>query len=147
MSPSSGATTSSTPTGSAASTAASTGALPAGEIPDETAGPYPGDGSNEVDGQVADVLEQSGIVREDLRTSIGGGDAVEGVPLTFTLTITDMANGDAPFAGVAVYAWHCDAQGRYSMYSDDVLDQTWLRGVQVADADGKVTFTSVVPGC
>lgn len=146
-SPSSGATTSSTPTGSAASTAASTGALPAGEIPDETAGPYPGDGSNEVDGQVADVLEQSGIVREDLRTSIGGGDAVEGVPLTFTLTITDMANGDAPFAGVAVYAWHCDAQGRYSMYSDDVLDQTWLRGVQVADADGKVTFTSVVPGC
>ena len=147
MSPSSGATTSSTPTGSAASTAASTGALPAGEIPDETAGPYPGDGSNEVDGQVADVLEQSGIVREDLRTSIGGGDAVEGVPLTFTLTITDMANGDALFAGVAVYAWHCDAQGRYSMYSDDVLDQTWLRGVQVADADGKVTFTSVVPGC
>lgn len=143
----SGATSAATTATSTGTGASSSGALPAGEIPDETAGPYPGDGSNEVDGQVVDVLEQSGIVRQDLRTSIGGGDAVDGIPLSFTLAITDMANGDAPFAGVAVYAWHCDALGRYSMYSDGVRDQTWLRGVQVAGADGKVTFTSIVPGC
>ena len=37
-----------------------------GEIPDETAGPYPGDGSNG-----PDVLEQSGIVRSDIRSSFG----------------------------------------------------------------------------
>jgi protocatechuate 3,4-dioxygenase beta subunit len=130
-----------TPSGSVTPGSAS-GTLPAGEIPDETAGPYPGDGSNG-----PDVLEQSGIVRSDLRTSIGSPTAVDGVPLTFTLRVTDMANGDAPFAGVAVYAWHCDAQGRYSMYSDGVEDETWLRGVQVADANGQVTFTSIVPGC
>lgn len=130
-----------TPTPTATPTAAAQ-TLPAGEIPDETAGPYPGDGSNG-----PDVLEQSGIVRSDIRGSLGGGAPVEGVPLTFTLRVTDMQNGDAPFAGAAVYAWHCDALGRYSMYSDGVTDETFLRGVQVADADGQVTFTSIVPGC
>lgn len=117
-------------------------ALPAGEIPDETAGPYPGDGSNG-----PDVLERSGIVRSDIRSSLDGGATSEGVPLTFTLRILDMANGDVPFAGVAVYAWHCDAQGRYSMYSSGVENETFLRGVQIADANGQVTFTSVFPGC
>ena len=130
--------------GTASATTVSTSGtdLPAGEIPDETAGPYPGDGSNG-----PDVLEETGIVRSDIRSSIGADDPVDGVPLTFTFTVTDVAEDDAPFADVAVYAWHCDAQGRYSMYSEGVEDETWLRGVQVADADGQVTFTSVLPGC
>ncbi|MGO2660326.1 intradiol ring-cleavage dioxygenase [Mycetocola reblochoni] len=131
-----------TATPSASPSATATAVLPDGEIPDETAGPYPGDGSNG-----PDVLEQSGIVRQDIRSSIGGGATADGVPLTFTLTLTDMASGDAPFEGVAVYAWHCDAQGRYSMYSDGITEESYLRGVQVADADGEVTFTSVFPGC
>lgn len=132
----------STDSGSSSSGTTTTDGLPSGEIPDETAGPYPGDGSNG-----PDVLEESGIVRSDITTSIGSSTAVDGVPLTFTFTVTDMANGDAAFENVAVYAWHCDALGRYSMYSDGVTDETWLRGVQVADANGQVTFTSVMPGC
>ena len=131
--------------GESSAPAASSGSsteLPDGEIPDETAGPYPGDGSNG-----PDILEESGIERSDIRSSIGADDPVDGVPLDFTLRITDVANGDAPFAGVAVYAWHCDAQGRYSMYSEGTEDESWLRGVQVADTDGAVTFTSVMPGC
>ncbi|MCJ7859069.1 intradiol ring-cleavage dioxygenase [Corynebacterium kalidii] len=116
--------------------------LPDAEIPDETAGPYPADGSNG-----PDVLQESGIVRSDIRSSIGADAPVDGVPLEFTFTVTDIADGDSPFADVAVYAWHCDAQGRYSMYSEGVEDETWLRGVQVADAEGRVTFTSVMPGC
>ncbi|MFT3797793.1 intradiol ring-cleavage dioxygenase [Microbacterium sp.] len=135
------ATATSTPTPTPTATATSE-TLPAGEIPDETAGPYPGDGSNG-----PDVLEQSGIVRSDIRTNVDGGTAVDGVPLEFTLRITDMANGDVPFEGVAVYAWHCTAQGEYSMYSTGLENDTFLRGVQVADADGQVTFTSIVPGC
>ncbi|GAA4771175.1 intradiol ring-cleavage dioxygenase [Microbacterium gilvum] len=140
-------TATSTPTESATATPTPTETaesitLPSGEIPDETAGPYPGDGSNG-----PDVLEESGIVRSDITTSIAGGEAVAGVPLTFTITVTDMANADAPFEGVAVYAWHCDAQGLYSMYSEGVEDETWLRGVQIADANGEVTFTSILPGC
>lgn len=122
-------------------TGTSTGAAE-GEIPDETAGPYPGDGSNG-----PDVLEQSGVVRSDIRSNVDGGATAEGVPLTFSFTVLDVANGDAPFAGVAVYAWHCDAVGRYSMYSEGVEGETFLRGVQVTDAAGRVTFTSIFPGC
>jgi protocatechuate 3,4-dioxygenase beta subunit len=131
-------------TASPATGSAATGATAAsGEIPDETAGPYPGDGSNG-----PDVLEQSGIVRSDVRTSFGGASGTaEGVPLTIELTIQDLANGGTPFAGTAVYIWHCDREGRYSMYSQGVTDQNYLRGAQVADAEGRVRFTSVFPGC
>ena len=114
----------------------------AGEIPDETAGPYPGDGSNGVD-----VLNQSGIVRSDIRSSIDGGTTATGVPMALTLTILNMANNDAPFTDVAVYVWHCDSAGGYSMYSSGLEDVTYLRGVQVADAEGKVSYTSIFPAC
>ncbi|GAB2581192.1 dioxygenase family protein [Microlunatus antarcticus] len=130
------ATTSSTPTGSSASTSS-------GEIPDETAGPYPGDGSNG-----PDVLEQSGIVRSDIRSSFGEANGTaEGVPLTIALTVRDLANAGAAFAGAAVYVWHCDRDGGYSLYSDQITGENYLRGVQVAGADGTVTFTSIFPAC
>jgi protocatechuate 3,4-dioxygenase beta subunit len=122
---------------------ASSGAAASGEIPDETAGPYPGDGSNG-----PDVLEMSGIVRSDIRSSFGDATGTaEGVPIQLTLTISDLANGGAPFEGVAVYVWHCDREGRYSLYSEGVTDQNYLRGVQIADAKGNVTFTSIFPAC
>ena len=44
-----------------------------------------------------------------------------------------------------MYLWHCDSDGRYSLYSQGVTDQNYLRGVQEADADGEVTFTSIFP--
>lgn len=131
-----------TPSESSSSTSSQTATVPEGEIPEETNGPYPADGSQDVD-----VLEESGIVRSDITTSIGATEAVTGVPLTLTFTLFDMANDDAPFEGAALYVWHCDAQGQYSMYSQGVEDETWLRGVQEADADGVVTFQTVVPGC
>lgn len=69
------------------------------------------------------------------------------MPLTLTFTVTDMANGNVPFEGAAVYVWHCDAAGLYSMYSEGVEDETYLRGIQVADANGELTFQTIVPGC
>lgn len=132
-----------TPTASATPTAtAAAAAYASEEIPQETNGPYPADGTNGVD-----VLNQSGIVRSDIRSSLDGGATAEGVPLTFTFTLSDLANGNAAYAGAAVYVWHCDAAGLYSMYSDAVIDETYLRGIQVADAQGQVTFTTIVPGC
>ena len=114
-----------------------------GEIPDETAGPYPGDGSNG-----PDVLEQSGIVRSDIRSSFGDASGTaQGVPMQLELAIKDLANGGGGFKGVAVYVWHCDREGRYSMYSDGVTGENYLRGVQVAGADGRVRFTSIFPAC
>lgn len=112
------------------------------EMPGETAGPYPGDGSN---GQ--DVLETSGVERSDIRTSIDSDTTAAGVPLEVTMRVIDMAGGDVPMEGAAVYLWQCDAEGRYSMYTEGVEEETYLRGVQVADAHGEVTFTSIFPGC
>jgi len=134
---------SSTAGGSSTTSGSSAAAGASGEIPDETAGPFPGDGSNG-----PDVLEESGIVRSDIRSSIGGfSGTAEGVPMTLELVVTDLAGGGVPFAGVAVYVWHCDREGRYSLYSEGVTDRNYLRGVQVADADGRVRFTSIVPAC
>lgn len=111
-------------------------------IPNETAGPYPGDGSNG-----PDVLLESGIVRSDITSSFGSSTTVAGgVPLTIALTVTASDTGE-PLPGHAVYLWHCDREGRYSMYSEGVEGENYLRGVQEADADGVVTFTTVVPGC
>jgi protocatechuate 3,4-dioxygenase beta subunit len=116
----------------------------AGEIPEETNGPYPADGTNG-----PNILTTTGVVRSDITTSFGDSSgAAEGIPLTFSLTVVDVSGeGDAgtPVAGAAVYAWHCDRDGQYSMY--DITDQNYLRGVQEADADGKVTFTSIFPAC
>ncbi len=52
-----------------------------------------------------------------------------------------------PLAGRAVYLWHCDREGRYSLYSGGVTNQNYLRGVQEADGSGRVSFTSIFPGC
>lgn len=86
-------------------------------------------------------------MRQDITSSFGTGSAVaEGVPLTFTLTLLDNSNGCIPLAGAAVYAWHCDRDGKYSMYDSGLANESYLRGVQKADANGQVTFTSIFPG-
>lgn len=138
---SAGAGSSNAGSASGSTTTAASGASIA-EIPEETNGPYPADGTNGVN-----VLQESGIVRSDLTSSLDGGTTVEGVPFELTFVVTDMANGGVPFEGAAVYAWQCDAQGLYSMYSQGAEDETYLRGIQVADANGELTFTTIVPGC
>ena len=69
-----------------------------------------------------------------------------GRPLKIQLTIQDAADC-APIAGAAVYLWHCDRDGNYSLYSQGVTDENYLRGVQEADANGVVTFQSIFPAC
>jgi len=115
-----------------------------GEIPEETAGPYPGDGSNGVN-----VLSESGIVRSDLTSSFGSASGVaEGVPVTVKLKVYDLNGTEVtPLAGAALYLWHCDREGRYSMYSEGVTDENYLRGVQETAADGTVQFTTIFPAC
>ena len=113
------------------------------EIPEETGGPYPADGSNG-----PNVLSESGVVRRDITTSFGDySGTAEGVPLTINLTILDVAEGGTPLEGAAVYLWHCSREGAYSLYSAEAADQNYLRGVQVSDAKGKLTFQSIFPAC
>lgn len=69
------------------------------------------------------------------------------MPLTIRLDIQDAADGCAALAGAAVYVWHCDRDGNYSLYSEGGTDQNYLRGVQEAGSDGVVTFQSIFPAC
>ena len=111
-------------------------------IPEETAGPFPGDGSNG-----PDVLSQTGVVRKDIRSSFGSSSGVAaGVPLSISLALEDGADC-APLAGAAVYVWHCDQAGNYSLYSQAAANENYLRGVQAAGDDGVVTFDSIFPAC
>ncbi|MFT3818848.1 MAG: cadherin-like beta sandwich domain-containing protein [Rubrivivax sp.] len=102
--------------------------------PTETEGPYP----------LLAILSNSAVVRSDIR------DGKTGVPLTLTLTIQDQSKGCAPVAGAAVYIWHCDKDGLYSGYNVSnnagQAGLTYLRGVQVTDANGQVHFTTIYPG-
>ena len=144
--------TSSSPSSSASSTGSSptTGSTDGSNadascdvIPEETAGPFPADGSNG-----PDLLNQSGVVRSDIRSSFGTSSTVaQGVPLTIKLAIQDAANNCAPLAGAAVYLWHCDRDGAYSLYSNGATNENYLRGVQAADSSGVATFTSIFPAC
>jgi protocatechuate 3,4-dioxygenase beta subunit len=139
------AASSSSSTSGASSSSASAGAstVATDKIPEETAGPFPGDGSNG-----PDVLTQSGVVRSDIRSSFGSSTTTAaGVPLTIRIALLDAAGGCAPLANAALYIWHCDSDGSYSMYSQAAANENYLRGVQAAGSDGVVTFQSIFPAC
>jgi protocatechuate 3,4-dioxygenase beta subunit len=116
------------------------------QIPTETAGPYPADGSS-ASGQTLNVLTRSGILRKDIRPSLNTGNVAAGVPTTIELELVSTQGDCGPLVGYALYAWHCDREGRYSMYSSGVTAEDYLRGVQVSDASGKLSFTTIFPAC
>jgi len=118
-------------------------AVPNGEVPDETPGPYPGD-----DSIGPDVLDDSGIVRHDIRRSFGHSRTLaRGIPLRVNLTVTDASNDYAPLAGRAVYVWHCDRRARYSMYSSGVEHENYLRGIAKTNSEGTAWFQTIFPAC
>ena len=138
-----GATTLTTLLGGSTSTTAagtSSGATVTDAIPEETGGPYPADGTNG-----PDVLTESGIVRSDITSSFGDySGTADGVALGVDLTIVHAGDG-SPFPGAALYLWHADRDGHYSLYT--AADQNYLRGVQEAGADGTLSFSTIYPGC
>src|SRR5918995_638924 len=119
---------STTTTGSPSTTAGSEVATESSDcspIPEETVGPYPGDGSNG-----PNVLTEDGIVRQDIRPSFGSATGLaEGVTATLNLAILDTTNGCAP------------------LYSPGATDENYLRGMQETDSAGAVSFTSIFPAC
>ncbi len=118
----------------AATRAAAASAGNCAVIPQETEGPYP----------LLAILTNSAIVRKDIRES------KTGLPLTLSLTLTNVNNLCAPVTNAAVYIWHCDKDGQYSGYSStqngNHQGETYLRGIQVTDSSGQVSFTTIYPG-
>ena len=88
--------------------------------------------------------------RSDVRSEPSDGSVKEGVPLTLTINVLDVANSSCtPIEGAQVDIWHCDAQGVYSGVSDqgfDTTGQKFLRGYQLTDTSGKVQFLTIYPG-
>ncbi|WP_247235002.1 intradiol ring-cleavage dioxygenase [Telluribacter sp. SYSU D00476] len=101
--------------------------------PTETAGPFP-------------TKSPASFVRSDIT------DGRTGYKMTAKITIGNTNNGCAPLAGAIVDIWHCDATGNYSEYGGTGMQSTnyqsvhFLRGRQVTDANGLVTFTTIFPG-
>ena len=137
-------TSGATGTGSSTTQASSACAV----IPEETGGPYPADGTNTNGGSIINVLNQSGVVRSDIRSSFNGATGVAaGVPLTIRLQLVNANASCASLAGYAIYLWHCDRDGLYSLYSSGVTAQNYLRGVQETDSTGSLSFATIFPGC
>lgn len=115
------------------------------EINSETAGPFVADGSNG-----PNVLSSPEVFRRDIRANLDGSNIQPGIALKVKITVLDSAANCAPLAGAAVYIWHCNAESQYSAYNsrgqNDQTGETFLRGVQVSDAQGQVTFDTVYPG-
>ncbi len=69
-----------------------------------------------------------------------------GVPLALALTVVD-ADTCEPIRDAAVDVWHCDALGRYSGEpTEGSAGTTYLRGIQMTDANGQAEFATIYPG-
>jgi hypothetical protein len=119
------------------------------KIPEETQGPYPGDGSNG-----PNVLALSGIVRSDIRSSIGSASGVaDGVPLTVELTLVNSNSGATSSSNkiatsqMALPKTACDAVYATSAYSGSAsnLSQVSLASDNVF-SDGSSTELASMSG-
>lgn len=127
--------TSSTSTTSTSTTTTSTSSSTCAATPEGEIGPYFVDDS------------ATGFNRSDIRSDLDGTETQTGIPLTLTITVQDSENSCIGLQGAQVDIWHCNADGVYS--AEDVEDTsglTWLRGYQVTDSAGQVTFTTIFPG-
>jgi len=112
--------------------------------PTEIRGPFPADGTNGGRRTIS-VFGEQGLVRRDIRSSFAGmSGTADGIPLELELRVVGV-DGCTPMAGAAIYLWQCDALGEYSLYT--IASENYLRGMQAADADGMVRFSSIIPGC
>ena len=68
-------------------------------------------------------------------------DGKTGAPMQLRLTVMDI-NTCEPVPNAAVDVWQADALGNYS----DTGTGLFLRGIQITDANGVATFTSIYPG-
>jgi protocatechuate 3,4-dioxygenase beta subunit len=75
-----------------------------------------------------------------------------GIPLEISLVIQNVKANCANLQGVIVDIWHCDKDGNYSEYGGTQMQTTnytnyhFLRGRQMSDENGNVSYTSIFPG-
>ena len=90
--------------------------------------------------------------RSDLTTGATRVGVVKGSPLVLHVDLASMQTaGCLPVAGAQVDVWHADASGDYSNAAagpgqPDTPGQMFLRGYQLSDPNGRVTFRTIYPG-
>ena len=68
------------------------------------------------------------------------------MPLTIRLKVYDLNGDDATIlTGAAVYVWHCDREGEYSMYARRSRTRTTCAVSRRPTTKGWVEFTSIFP--
>ena len=90
------------------------------------------------------------LQRADIRSDPADGAVQPGVPLQLTFTVSRISGSNCtPLAGAHVDLWQCNALGVYSDVTDPgfrTIGQKYLRGYQVTDTTGTVTFLTIYPG-
>jgi protocatechuate 3,4-dioxygenase beta subunit len=118
------------------------GAVPGSAVPgcvvqpQQTEGPY-----------FVDEKSRRSDIRSDLSTGVVKPGAVLGLTMKVSLVTAD--GKCAPLPGAQVDLWQCDAMGAYSDVKDRLFDTTgqkFLRGHQITDELGAVTFVTIYPG-
>ena len=89
--------------------------------------------------------------RSDIRSDPTDGLLKQGALLVLTMNVSSIVRGSCrPLQGAIVDLWQCDADGVYSDAEDpryfNTVGKKFLRGYQVSDQDGVVTFTTIYPG-
>ena len=114
------------------------------EIPDPPT-PYPDEPAQGSGTSLANIWSRAGLLRQDIRPNISQeGLAAPGLKLDLLLRLRSARPRPAPVSGAAVYIWHCDAAGDYSVYGRN--DADYLRGIGISDSNGRVRFTTIFPG-
>ncbi len=112
------------------------------DVRDEGSLPGGANGQDADDAALDDAPQQA-----DLRIA-RDGVVQKGTALKLTLTVSRLVAGAcAPLAGARVDVWHANATGVYSGVAQmGTAGRNFLRGYQVTDPDGKVSFTTIYPG-
>jgi protocatechuate 3,4-dioxygenase beta subunit len=85
--------------------------------------------------------------RSDLRVDPRDGSVQAGVPIRLGITIVRADGGCSPQPGAVVDMWQANAAGEYS--DESALGTTgkrYLRGYQITDQGGRVSFLTILPG-
>jgi uncharacterized protein (TIGR03437 family) len=96
------------------------------------------------------------LFRSDIRTDPSTGLVQAGIPLALTITVINSNASCAALTGAYLDVWHCGATGIYSDESTynpgggtgnvTTTGEKFLRGYQITDANGQVSFTTIYPG-
>jgi protocatechuate 3,4-dioxygenase beta subunit len=100
------------------------------------------------EGPYFNEYSDASLNRSDLKTGTTRTSVINAVPLALTFNVFQVSGTTVtPLSGARLDLWHTDAIGKYSdEASEGTSGQTFLRGYQFTDANGSLTFNTIIPG-